>query len=62
MTNLSGSVTCGKETVSTYRTLKPDMIANEGVGIVNDDETLVAIDFLGKLDPKRFTSLLTVYL
>jgi hypothetical protein len=33
------------------------MKANESVGIVNDDETLVAIDFLNKLDPKRFTSL-----
>lgn len=34
--------------------------ANEGVGIVQDDEDLVAIDFLGKLDPKRYTAMLTV--
>jgi hypothetical protein len=33
--------------------------ANEGVGVVNDDDSLVAVDFLSKLDPKRFTSLLT---
>jgi hypothetical protein len=33
--------------------------ANEGVGVVNDDDSLVAVDFLSKLDQKRFTSLLT---
>jgi hypothetical protein len=33
--------------------------ANEGVGVVNDDDSLVAVDFLSKLDPKWFTSLLT---
>jgi hypothetical protein len=27
---------------------------------VGDDESLVAVDFLSKLDPKRFTSMLTV--
>lgn len=36
------------------------MKANEGVGIVSDDPSLLAIDFLSELDPKRFTSMLTV--
>ena len=50
-----------REYISDFKTRYDNQVkANEGVGIVNDDETLVAIDFLGKLDPKRFTSLLTV--
>jgi hypothetical protein len=50
-----------REYISDFKTRYDNQVkANEGVGIVNDDETLVAIDFLGKLDPKRFTSLLSV--
>ena len=50
-----------REYTSDFETRYDNQVkANEGVGIVNDDETPVAIDILGKLDPKRFTSLLTV--
>jgi hypothetical protein len=34
--------------------------AKESVGIVNDDDLLVAVEFLSRLDPKRFTSMSTV--
>ena len=50
-----------REYVSDFKTRYDNQLkANEGVGIVADDESLVAIDFLSKLDPKRFTSMLTV--
>jgi hypothetical protein len=49
------------ETLSDFKTRYDNQVkANQGVGVVNTDESLVAIDFLSKLDPKRFTSLLTV--
>ena len=51
-----------REYVSDFKTRYDNQLkANEGVGIVADDESLVAIDFLSKLDPKRFTSMLTVF-
>jgi hypothetical protein len=50
-----------REFVSDFKTRYDNQLkANEGVGIVAEDESLVAIDFLSKLDPKRFTSMLTV--
>ena len=50
-----------REYISDFETRYNNQVkANECVGIVNDDKTPVTIDFLGKLDPKRFTSLLTV--
>jgi hypothetical protein len=50
-----------RERTSDFKSRYDDQVkANEGVGIVNRDESLVAVDFLSKLDPKRFTSMLTV--
>ena len=50
-----------RESTADFKTRYDEQVkTNEGVGIVNDDDSLVAVDFLSKLDPKRFTSLLTV--
>jgi Reverse transcriptase (RNA-dependent DNA polymerase) len=50
-----------RESTSDFKTRYDNQTkANEGVGVVNDDESLVAVDFLSKLDPKRFTGMLTV--
>jgi hypothetical protein len=50
-----------REYVSDFKRRDDNQLkANKGMGIVADDESLVAIDFLSKLDPKRFTSMLTV--
>ena len=50
-----------REPISDFKTRYDNQTkANEGVGIVNDDETLIAVDFLSKLDPKRYTGMLTV--
>ena len=50
-----------REYISDFKTRYDNQVkANEGVGIVNDDESLVAVDFLSKLDPRRFTGMLTV--
>ena len=50
-----------REFISDFKTRYDNQVkANEGVGIINDDESLVAVDFLSKLDPKRFTAMLTV--
>jgi hypothetical protein len=40
--------------------IRQQVKANQGVGVVNADESLVSIDFLSPLNPKRFTSLFTV--
>jgi hypothetical protein len=48
------------EPISDFKTQYDNQVkANQGVGVVNADESLVSIDFLSKLDPKRFTNLLT---
>ena len=50
-----------REYISDFKTRYDNQVkVNEGVGIINEDETLMAIDFLSKLDPKRFTGMLTV--
>jgi hypothetical protein len=50
-----------REYISDFKTRYDNQVkTNEGVGIVNEDDSLVAVDFLSKLDPKRFTSMLTV--
>jgi hypothetical protein len=50
-----------REFVSDFRTRYDNQLKiNEGVGMVADEESLVALDFLSKLDPKRLTSMLTV--
>lgn len=50
-----------REPTSAFKARYDNQIkANEGVGIVDDDESLVAMDFLSKLDPRRYTSMLTV--
>jgi hypothetical protein len=50
-----------RENISDFKTRYDNQVkTNEGVGIVNEDDSLVAVDFLSKLDPKKFTSMLTV--
>jgi hypothetical protein len=42
-----------REAISDFKSRYDNQTkANEGVGIVNDDDTLIAVDFLSKLDPK----------
>jgi hypothetical protein len=49
------------ETISDFKTRYDNQVkANQGVGVVNADESVVSIDFLSKVDPKWFTSLLIV--
>jgi hypothetical protein len=51
----------GREPILDFKTRYDNQVkANESVGAVNDEESLVAIDFLSKLDPKWFTGMLTV--
>jgi hypothetical protein len=50
-----------RECISDFKTRYYNQVEiNKGVGIVNDDESLVVVDFVSKLDPKKFTSMLKV--
>ena len=50
-----------REPTSEFKTCYDNQVkANEGIGIVSEDDNLAAIIFLSKLDPNRFTPMLTV--
>jgi Zinc knuckle len=48
------------ETISEFKTRFDHQVkANQGVGVQNVTDAIRAIDFLGKLDPKRYSSMIT---
>ena len=50
-----------REVISEFKTrFDNQVLANRGVGMIDVEESIRAIDFLSKLDPKRYTGMLTV--
>jgi hypothetical protein len=50
----------GRESIAEFKTRFDNQIkANQGVGIPDIDEELSAMDFIGKLDSKRYSGMLT---
>ena len=50
-----------REVISEFKTrFDNQVLANRGVGMPEVDESIRAIDFLSKLDPRRYTGMLTI--